>query len=111
MISQQLIKLLKLIKLIKLIKLTTMDQTEQYKSVMSEIIAKQSVILGPDMAVMRAKKVEGVEISASGEVVEIKGDPAEALKRLIDTYVELSGQIVKNALGPIFMKYPEIKQN
>lgn len=87
-----------------------MDQTEQYKAVMSEIIAKQSVILGPDMAIMRAKKVEGIDVSEKGEVVEIKGDPAVALKRLIDTYVELSGQIVKNALGPIFMKYPEIKQ-
>lgn len=87
-----------------------MDQTEQYKAVMTEIIAKQSVILGPDMSIMRAKKVEGVTISESGEITSISGDPADALKRLIDTYVELSGQIVKNALGPIFMKYPEIKQ-
>lgn len=88
-----------------------MDQTEQYKAVMSEIIAKQSIILGPDMAIMRAKKVPDVEIGDKGEVINIKGDPATALKNLIDTYVELSGQIVRNALGPIFMKYPEIKQD
>ncbi|MEK7148291.1 MAG: hypothetical protein AAB770_00035 [Patescibacteria group bacterium] len=88
-----------------------MDQAEQYKAVMSEIIAKQSIILGPDMAIARAKKVSGVEISEKGEVVSISGDTAEALKRLIDTYVELSGQIVKNALGPIFTKYPDIKQD
>lgn len=87
-----------------------MDQKEQYKAVMAEIIAKQSIILGPDMAIMRAKKVSGIEVSEKGEVTEITGDPADALRRLIDTYVELSGQIVKNALGPIFMKYPEIKQ-
>lgn len=88
-----------------------MDQTEQYKSVMSEIIAKQSIILGPDMAVARAKRVSGIDVSEKGVVSGIDGDPAEALKRLIDTYVELSGQIVKNALGPIFMKYPDIKQD
>lgn len=88
-----------------------MDQTEQYKAVMSEIIAKQSIILGPDMSIMRAKKIEGIEISEKGEVVSVKGDPADALRRLIDTYVELSGQIVKNALGPIFTKYPDIKQD
>jgi hypothetical protein len=41
-------------------------------------------------------------------VKSIKGDPADALKRLIDSYVELSGQIVRNALGPIFNKYPGI---
>lgn len=88
-----------------------MDQAEQYKSVMSEIIAKQSVILGPDMSIMRAKKIEGIDISEKGEVTSVKGDPADALRRLIDTYVELSGQIVKNALGPIFTKYPDIKQD
>lgn len=88
-----------------------MDQTEQYKAVMSEIIAKQSVILGPDMAVLRAKKVSGIEIEDNGVVTGISGDPADALRRLIDTYVELSGQIVKNAIGSIFAKYPEIKQD
>lgn len=87
-----------------------MDQAEQYKAVMSEIIIKQSVILGPDMAVARAKKVSGIEIGDKGEVLSISGDAADALKRLIDTYVELSGQIVKNALGPIFTKYPDIEQ-
>jgi hypothetical protein len=88
-----------------------MDQAEQYKAVMSEIIAKQSIILGPDMAVARAKKVAGIEVGEKGVVVGVTGDAAEALKRLIDTYVELSGQIVKNALGPIFTKYPDIKQD
>lgn len=88
-----------------------MDQKEQYKAVMTEIIAKQSIILGPDMAIARAKKVADLEISEKGEVTDIKGEPADALKRLVDTYVELSGQIVKNALGSIFVKYPDIKQD
>lgn len=88
-----------------------MEQAEQYKAVISEIITKQSIILGPDMAIARAKKVSGIEIGEKGEVKSVSGDPADALKRLIDTYVELSGQIVKNALGPIFTKYPDIKQD
>lgn len=86
-----------------------MEQKEQYKSVMSEIIAKQSVILGPEMAIMRAQKIAGIEVGPTGEVKDITGDPAEALKHLIDSYVELSGQIVRNALGPIFTKYPGIE--
>lgn len=87
-----------------------MDQNEQYKAIMAEIIAKQSVILGPDMAVGRARKVAELEVSPDGKVTGVEGDPAEALEKLIDSYVELSGQIVKNALGPIFTKYPSIKQ-
>ena len=88
-----------------------MSQEEQYRAVISEIIAKQSLILGPEMAIMRAKKIQELEISAQGEIVSIKGDPAEALKKLVDIYVELSGQIVRNALTPIFIKYPEVKSN
>ena len=86
-----------------------MNQIEQYKAVMSEIIAKQSVILGPDMAIQRARKVAEIAVGSDGVVTEIKGDASEALKKLIDTYVELSGQIVRSALGPIFTKYPEVK--
>ena len=88
-----------------------MEQTEQYKAIIMEIIAKQSVILGPDMAIARAKKVPGLEVTEKGVVTSLSGDPAGTLRSLIDTYVELSGQIVKNALGPIFTKYPEIKQD
>lgn len=85
-----------------------MEQIEQYKAVMTEIIAKQSIILGPEMALMRAKKVAEISFT-DGKVSEVQGDPSEALKKLIDAYVELSGQIVRNALGPIFTKYPEVK--
>lgn len=87
-----------------------MEQHEQYKSVMSEIIAKQSVILGPEMAIMRAQKIPEIELGSKGEVLNIKGEPADALKKLIDSYVELSGQIVRNALGPIFTKYPGVME-
>ena len=86
-----------------------MEQKEQYKSLIIEIIAKQAVILGPEIAVLKARNVPGIEVSSNGIVTDITGDPAEALKKLIDEYVDLSGQIVKNALGSIFSKYPNIK--
>lgn len=86
-----------------------MNQNEQYITVMSEVITKQSIILGPDMAIARARKVSEIEISPEGKIIAIKGDPSIALEKLIDTYVELSGQIVKNALSSIFIKYPEVK--
>lgn len=85
-----------------------MEKQDQYKAVMAEVIAKQSVILGLEMAVMRAKKIPEIEVGPNGEVKNITGDPADALKHLIDSYVELSGQIVRNALGPIFTKYPGV---
>jgi hypothetical protein len=88
-----------------------MNQIDEYKSVMSEIIAKQIVILGPDIAVLRARKVAEISLSDDwqGRVTDIKGDPDEVLNKLIDTYVELSGEIVTNALSTIFTKYPSIR--
>lgn len=83
---------------------------EQYKKLLSEIIAKQAVILGPQIAVIKARNVPVLEVSDEGEVLDIKGDPQEAVEKLIDVYVELSGMIVKNALGSIFAKYPTIKK-
>ncbi len=84
------------------------NEKEQYSALISEVIAKQSVILGSEMAIFKAKKVAGLSIDDKGKVLEIKGNPQEKLKSLIDVYVELSGQIVKNALGSVFAKYPTL---
>lgn len=86
-----------------------MDEKEQYKSLMTDIIAKQIVILGPDIAVLKARNVPELEIGKDGKVQDISGDSRQALQKLINEYVNLSGLIVKNALGSIFEKYPAIK--
>lgn len=86
-----------------------MEAKEQYITLVLEIIAKQSVILGEEMAILKARNVAELKIDDKGQVLDIEGDPHAALQKLIDEYVALSGQIVKNVLGPIFSKYPDIK--
>jgi hypothetical protein len=88
-----------------------MAAPDQYKALMTEIIKKQIVILGPDISVLKARNVKSIEVSDDGTVTEISGDPQAVLQQLIDEYVALSGQIVKNILGSIMDKYPEIKVN
>lgn len=85
-----------------------MNELEQYKALMSEVIKKQIIIIGPDIAVLKARNVQELTVSDDGDISSIKGDPAVALEKLIDEYVELSGLIVKNALGSIFTKYPAV---
>ncbi len=82
---------------------------DQYKKVIEEVVSKQTVILGPQIALLKARSVSEIIFSEDGKVKEVKGDPQKALQKLIDQYVELSGQIVKTALGPIFNKYPSVK--
>ncbi len=87
-----------------------MEKEEQYKLLLSDIIYKQIVILGPSISVIKARNVKGLSVSDDGMVTNIAGDPEVALKQLIDQYVELSGQIVRNALSTIFEKYPSVKK-
>ena len=87
-----------------------MENENQYLDLISEVIEKQSIILGPDIAVLKARNVEELVIDDQGKVTGIKGDPGIALQKIVNVYVELSGMIVKNALGSIFEKYPNIKK-
>jgi hypothetical protein len=85
-----------------------MEQKESYMAIMSEIIAKQAVILGPEIAILKARNVSGISIDVNGKVTDAAGDPAVMLQDLINEYIALSGEIVKNIMKPIFKKYPEI---
>ena len=88
-----------------------MEEVEEYKRVMTEIVSKQSIILGPEIAIMKARNVDGMVVTDEGVVTEIHGDHKEALQKLIDEYVELSGQIVRATLGSIFDKYPSVERD
>jgi hypothetical protein len=86
-----------------------MKDIETYKTILSEVIAKQAIILGKEMALMRARNVDTLMVDDDGSVLEISGDPEQALRRLVDEYVALSGEIVQSALASIFVKYPQLK--
>lgn len=88
-----------------------MSQKEEYIALLTEIIAKQAIILGPDIAVLKARNVPGLQVSDDGKVSDYEGDPKKIIKELVDKYVELSGLIVKNALGSVFAKYPEFNKD
>lgn len=82
-----------------------------HKQLLTEIIQKQIIILGPQIALMKARNVEGLEVSDDGTVSEIRGDPNAAIQKLIDQYVSLSGMIVKKTMEPLLAKYPGISEH
>lgn len=87
-----------------------MDDKTRYVAIISEIIARQSIILGPDIAVLKARSVQGLTVDDKGVVTDVQGDGGVVVQQLINAYVELSGMIVKNALGSIFEKYPDLNK-
>lgn len=86
-----------------------MANETDYKNLINDIIAKQTLILGPDIVLLKARNVPGLKLSSDGKAESIEGDPQEVLQKLINEYFALSGQIVKNILTPVFAKYPDIK--
>lgn len=84
------------------------DQNQEYQKLLTEIIQKQIAILGPAIAVMKAKNIVGLQVGDDGTVTNVEGDAQEIVKKLVDQYVDLSGQIVKSALSSIFAKYPTL---
>lgn len=79
---------------------------EDYITLFNEIIHRQTVVLGPDIAVIIGKKVEGLKFSEEGKVTDYNGDPQVHLQSLINGYVNLSGMIVRKTIEPLLAKHP-----
>jgi len=82
---------------------------EDFTKLLTEIIKKQIIILGPQIAVLKARNVSGLEVEDDGTVKKIDGDPSSKLQELINEYVSLSGLIVKKTMEPLLEKYPGLK--
>ncbi len=84
-----------------------MQPNTDYKKLLTEVIQKQMVILGPSIALAKARNVKGLTVADDGTVVNIDGQPQELIQGLIDQFVQLSGLIVKKTMEPLLSVYPD----
>lgn len=63
--------------------------------VLTGLIQKQMVILGPNVALERARKINGLTVDDKGVVTALKGDSEKILQSVIDEYISLTGDITK----------------
>ncbi len=77
-----------------------------YKTLFSQLIKKQMLVLGPDITLAKVKNVIGITVDINGDVQKIEGDPQKLLQGLINQFVELSGMIVKKTMESILTSYP-----
>ena len=83
-------------------------QTEtDYKKLLTEVIKKQIVILGPTITLAKARNVKGLTVADDGTVTQIDGQPQVLIQGLIDQFVQLSGLIVKKTMEPLLSAYPD----
>ena len=83
---------------------------EDYKNFINEIVQKQMLILGPQIAFDKAKNISGLSIDTAGTVISLSGDPYLVVKNLIDEYSSLSREITQAVLCSIIEKYPALKE-
>ncbi len=86
-----------------------MNDQEDYKKMLTDLIQKQMVVLGPNIALDKARKVPGVKIADDGTVLDMDGNPPMVLKGVANEYMNLSGQIAQMTLNSLLEKYPSVK--
>ena len=88
---------------------SVLSDQEDYQSLLSDLVKKQMVMLGPQVAISKARTVAGLTVGQDGQVTAISGDPHSALEQLASEYMKLSGQIATTTLQLLLEQYPAIK--
>ena len=80
---------------------------QDYKKLLTDVIKKQIVILGPGITLAKARNVKGLTVADDGTVADMQGQPQELIQALIEQFVQLSGLIVKKTMEPLLSAYPD----
>ncbi|MBI3092653.1 MAG: hypothetical protein HYZ02_00235, partial [Candidatus Levybacteria bacterium] len=57
-----------------------------HKQLLTEVIKKQIIVLGPDITLAKARNVAGLTVADDGTVTQISGDPKEVTQKLIEQF-------------------------
>lgn len=86
-----------------------MADQDNYRLLLTDLIKKQMIMLGPNLVISKARKVEGLTVADDGTVTAINGDAQIVLKKLANQFMELSGNIARMTLEALLEKYPGIQ--
>jgi len=85
------------------------DSTLDYAEVLTSLIQKQMVVIGPDMTFNLIKKVGSIHVDQNGKVMLIdSSEPKTLLINLLNEFLELSELIAKYSVEILLDNYPEL---
>lgn len=83
-----------------------MSKGRDYKLLISDYIKDQMVILGPAVALSKVDRVMQIKVDKNGGVLQVSGDPQEALDKLVGEFAVLVGDdVAQNNLLKLLKKY------
>lgn len=80
------------------------------KSLLTEVIKKEIIILGPYITLAKARNVTGLTVTDDGTVTDVKGNPQEVTQKLVEQFMELSGLIVKKTMEPLLAGFDGVDE-
>ena len=83
------------------------QKNDYFKNLIADIIKKHAVLYGPQIAISKARDIEGLELSREGEVKQVTGDSEYILRQLIAKYMDLSTHITNVVFLSLLENYPE----
>jgi len=83
------------------------QNSDYFKNLIADIIKKHIVLYGPQIAISKARDIEGLELSREGEVKQVTGDSEYILRQLIAKYMDLSTHITNVVFLSLLENYPE----
>ena len=86
---------------------TPAQNSDYFKNLIAEIVKKHALLYGPQIAVSKARDIEGLDLSAQGEVKQVTGDSEYILRQLIAKYMDLSSHITRVVFLALLENYPE----
>lgn len=72
-----------------------------YQKVITEVLQKQMIILGPEITLLKARNVQGLKINDDGKVVEMEGNGHALSVKILEEFRELSPLMVKKTMRPL----------
>ena len=77
---------------------------QDYRKLLTEVIQKQIIILGPAITLAQVKKIQGITMRDDGTVTAVSGSTEEINKKLIEEFAKVSGfsaSKIKDDLGVV----------
>jgi len=72
-----------------------------YQKVLTEVLQKQIIILGPAITLTKARNVPGINIDNTGRVISLEGDGHAISVKVLEQFRELSPLLVKKTMAPL----------
>lgn len=77
------------------------QEPKDYHSVLTDLIRKQMLILGPTFPIKQARLIKGLKIADNGTVLETSIDPKIILNEFISQSLNVSETLVELSMMPL----------